>query len=161
MSIDQEKKNISLYSPHLIELMQAVFDKGLPFRFQAKGGSMSPFIKDSDILTLARFSGDYSIGDVAAFVRPEGKKLVVHRIVAKKNNAYLIKGDNGFGQDSLIPKENILGRVIKVDRGTKNISFGLGPEKHLIAFLSRTNLLPVLFFLPRMSLSLLRKIRNF
>ena len=35
------------------ELMTAVLTRGVPFRFQASGVSMSPFIHDNDVITIA------------------------------------------------------------------------------------------------------------
>jgi hypothetical protein len=154
------KREISLYSPHLIELMRAVFDKRLPFRFQARGYSMSPFIRDEDTLTVARFSGDYSVGDVLAFVRPGLQKLIVHRVVARRKGTYCIKGDNGFEIDRFVPGGNILGRVINVERKGQRVSLGLGKEKILIAWLSRSGLMPYLFFFSVRVLSFLKGNRN-
>ena len=92
----QAEREIPLYSPHLIELMRAVHEKGGVFRFQARGFSMSPFIKNEDVLTIAPPDSVYETGDVLAFIRPQSQKLAVHRAVARKKDAYFIKGDNNF-----------------------------------------------------------------
>lgn len=124
------------------KLTQTVLDKGVPFRFQAKGVSMSPFIKDGDIITVFPLSGVLPrLGDVVAFVNPGTAKIVVHRVVGKKNQTFLIMGDRSRTTDGLVSKTNILGCVMKVERNGKAISFGFGPERILIAFLTRTGLL--------------------
>ena len=133
---------ISLSGQSLVGLVQAVFEKGAFFRFQAKGSSMSPFVKDGDIVLLAPLSrGHLRIGDIAAHVSPGTGKLIVHRVVGKQNRDFLIKGDNTPDADGFVPKENILGRVTKVERNGKRVFLGLGPERLLIAFLNRRNLL--------------------
>lgn len=131
----------------LIELLRAVLDKGVPFRFRAKGFSMSPFIKDGDVITVSPLTdGLTRPGDVVAFIRPEMKKLVIHRVVEKKDEYFHIKGDNTPDTDELIPETNILGRVTRVERNGKEIFFGLGPERFLIAFLTKRGLLSPLFY---------------
>jgi signal peptidase I len=132
--------------PDLIELLQAVLDKGVPFRFRVKGFSMSPFIKDDDVITVSPLSNDLiHSGDVVAFIRPEMKKLVIHRVVGKQGEYFHIKGDNVPDTDELIPKANILGHVTRVERNGKKIYLGLGPERFLIAFLTRRGFLFPLF----------------
>jgi len=136
---------LKLSGPALVELLRAVLDKGKPFRFRAKGFSMSPFIKDNDVITVFPLT-DASIrsGDVVAFIRPEMKKLVIHRVVWRKGEYFHIKGDNIPHTDELIPETNILGRIVRVERNGKEVFFGLGPERFLIALLVRMRIFPAL-----------------
>ena len=131
-----------LSGPALFELLQAVFDKGMSFRFKAKGFSMSPFIKDGDVVTIFPLAGaSPRLGDVVVFVHPEMGRLIIHRVAGKRGDSILIRGDNTNDADGLIPKANILGRVTKVERDEKEVFLGLGPERILIAFLTRKKLL--------------------
>jgi len=128
---------LALSGPAIAELLRAVLDKGLPFRFEAKGASMLPFIRNDDLITVSPLSGNTPrFGDVVAFVLMETGKLRVHRIVGKKGNSFLIKGDNNPDADGLIPKSDVLGRVTKVERDGKQVFSGLGLERILIAFLT-------------------------
>jgi len=132
---------LSLSGPALNELLRSVLDKGAPFRFRAKGFSMSPFIKDGDIVTVSRLSGaSPGLGDVVAFLHPGTEKLVIHRIVGKNSKSYIIKGDNMSQGDGPVTEADIMGRVIRVERNGKKVFLGLGPEKFLIAFLTRSGL---------------------
>ena len=119
--------------------MGAVLERGKSFRFQAKGWSMSPFILDGDLISVSPISNaKLKTGEIVAYINLRSNKLVVHRIVSVQQNAYLIRGDNQADQDSeLIPPENILGRVTRIERAGRNIRLGLGPESALIAKLSR------------------------
>ena len=150
---------LKLSGADLIELLQAVLDKGAPFRFRAKGFSMSPFIKDDDVITISPLTdGSIRSGDVVAFIRPEIKNLVIHRVVEKKGKHFQIKGDNIPDSDELIPATNIMGHVIRVERNGKEISFGLGPERFLIAFLTKRGLLlPLLHPIWRMIRPVVRR----
>lgn len=107
---------------------------------------MSPFIRDGDVITIAPIiNHNPGLGEVVAFTRPDTGKLVVHRIVAKRNDHALLVGDNiSDTPDGIIPMNKIIGRVINVERKHKHIWLGLGPERFLIAWLSRSRqLLPL------------------
>ena len=127
----------------LLELMMAVLSRGVPFRFKAKGWSMSPFIRDGDVITIAPINRQKpGLGDVVAFTRPDTGQLVVHRIIAKQGDHYLIVGDaTPDNPDGIIPPNNLMGCVTCIERDHKRIWLGLGPERFLIAWLSRTQLL--------------------
>jgi hypothetical protein len=129
---------------------------------------MSPFIKDGDVITIAPVrpshrnqhfrtpspipSGEapgvrtYGIGQVVAFVIPVDRKLVVHRIIGRHESRFLIQGDNLHGPVAdMIHRDDILGRVVRIERGRKRVRLGLGPERYAIAVLSRAGLLlPIL-----------------
>ena len=136
------QEELSLTGKALNELLQAVLDKGVPFRFKAKGFSMSPFIKNDDVITVSPLES-FSLypGQIVAFIHPQTRKLNVHRIIKKKGHSYLIKGDNSFKTNGHIPIKNIMGHVTRIERRGKKVHFGLGPERHLIAFFSSRGLL--------------------
>lgn len=121
---------------------------------------MSPFIRDGDILTIAKSSDKYMVGEVVAFERLCHNKLVVHRIVGLKNDRCLIKGDNGYKWDGFVSLQNIIGRVVKVERKGRDVFAGLGTASPTIAWLSRYNFLPVLLFMPRLYLKIIRRIKG-
>ena len=125
----------SMPSAAFAELMAAVLDKNAPFRFTAPGFSMSPFIRDGDVITIA--PGRLRYGDVVAFVNPCHGKLTVHRIVHVSRAGYLIKGDNTPELDGRMPRSNIIGRVIRVEHRGRQVRLGLGMERIVVAFLSR------------------------
>ena len=102
---------------------------------------MAPFIRNGDIICISPIANnDPSIGEVVAFTQPETNKLIVHRIIGKQSTSYIIQGDNAPEcPDSAITRENILGRVTSIEREGKRLSLGLGPERYLIAYTSRTS----------------------
>ena len=146
----------TISGPDFVEVIKAVIERGSSLRFTAKGYSMTPFIKCGDIITISPLKDKIiAIGTIVAFINPENNKLVVHRVIARARNGYLIKGDNVFEADGLIPQCNILGRVKRVEHKSIAIPLGLGPEKKLIALLGRTT--PVIPF----SMIAWRNIRDF
>ncbi len=147
----KNKQEFSFTGEVRIELIRAVFAKGALFRFTAKGFSMSPFIQDNDVLTLSPLCrSSISIGKAVACACPDQNKLVVHRVIGKKGNHYLIKGDNLPQPDCLMNKEHILGCVTAIKRNNKTVFLGLGLERVIIAFLSRSGILQLILWLLRL-----------
>ena len=131
-----------IHNEDFAELMITVLEKGKSFRFQAKGGSMSPFIKDQDIITVKPIQPEtIHKGDVLAFVNPNQQKLNVHRVVAIKNGKYLMKGDSAHSPDGWIKRDQIIGKVDAIERGGKTKKISLGVEKFIVAYLSQKNVL--------------------
>jgi signal peptidase I len=120
---------------------------------------MYPFIRHGDVITITPLSDNLPrYGDVVAFVRPRTFALVVHRVVGKRDDAFLIKGDNVACFDEPIPTASILGSVTKVERDGKEIYLGLGPERLLIAFLTRRGILsPLLLLVYKLARLIVRK----
>ena len=140
--ITKKGKELPLSGTALIELLRAVLDKDALFRFRAKGFSMSPFIKEGDVVTVSPLWGDSPrVGDVVAFVSPYVEQLMIHRVLGKKGDHYFIKGDRAPEPDGLVPITNILGRVKKIERHGKEVLLGLGPERVIIAFLTRNGVI--------------------
>jgi phage repressor protein C with HTH and peptisase S24 domain len=146
-----KRGKLFLSSQQLEQLMRGVLDKGAPFRFQGKGFSMSPFIKDGDILTIGPIQRCApSFGDVVVFTNPHNGRLIIHRIIGKKAGSYLTKGDNAPEEDGLISREAIVGLVTSVERDGKKLFLGLGPDRFIIAFVTRNGLLSLLNLLWRL-----------
>jgi signal peptidase I len=151
--VTSNQSSRSMPNAAFAQLMKAVLDKGAPFRFEAGGYSMSPFIRHGDLITVGPSPSLFRRGDVIAFMSPETGKLTVHRIIrVSPCRGYLIKGDNTPAPDGRVKQSAIIGRVIRVEHRGKRVRIGLGPERALLAFLSRIGLLPSLVrFLWRLS----------
>ncbi len=150
---------LSLSGAALAELAEAVLRRGLPFRFQARGWSMAPFIRTEDVISLAPLQGESPrLGDVLAFVHPQSGAFVVHRAVKKISTGWLMRGDGNLTDDDPSPVTHFVGRVAQVERKGKPVWAGLGPERCLIAFLSRRNWLqPMAAFGVRAAQKVLRR----
>ncbi len=98
---------------------------------------MRPWIRSGDILTISPLSKKGpKLGDVVAFSAVENS-LIVHRVVGIKEQKYLVAADNATSYDGFFPVNVILGRVAGIERRGKKICVGLGPERVLIALLTR------------------------
>ncbi len=142
---NRKKGDLKIPGPALVELLRAVLDKGVPFRFRAKGFSMTPFIKDGDVITVFPLEGSRPrLGDIVAFTHPVTKRLCIHRMIGKKKDNFILKGDNVSGIEDIVTLNSLLGCVKLVERNEKQAFLGLGPERFLIALLVRTRILPTL-----------------
>jgi ribosomal protein S18 acetylase RimI-like enzyme len=161
----QQIEDRPISGPALLELLRAVLDQGAPFRFQAPGFSMAPFIRDGDVVTIAPLNGRAPrVGEVVAFVQPARGRLALHRVIARRGATWLIRGDNSPEPDGLIPRENILGVVTRMERDGRTVRLGLGGEGRLIAWLNaRDWLLPLktkLYFPLRVASAILRRLQQ-
>jgi ribosomal protein S18 acetylase RimI-like enzyme len=131
---------LSLSNPGQLALLERMAERGVPLRTSVRGFSMHPFICDRDILIITPVDEyELILGDIVAFTNPDSGRLVIHRIIEKTATGWLLKGDNCLEADGVIDEKKIIGRVTCIERGEKEIRFGLGIEKKLIAFLNRCN----------------------
>ena len=123
----------------LLELMTAVLSKGCSFRFKAKGWSMTPFIRDGDVIKVDPINAHpLQVGQVVAFHSADERCLVVHRIIARTDTGYLIQGDSAMGEsDGIVRQDQLLGQVSRVDREGRRVWLGQGPGRGVVAWLSR------------------------
>jgi hypothetical protein len=136
----------SLSPALVVSLLDGVMARGHTCRFRAGGGSMFPFIRDGDIVSIEPLVGAPRLGDVLAFRRGPctgADNLVVHRMVGRAAGGYRMRGDSyPHGHtDGVIAAEALLGRVARVERGGRTVHLGLGPERAAIALLARAGLL--------------------
>jgi hypothetical protein len=121
---------------------------------------MAPFIRDGDVITVSPLRHNLSaVGEVVAFVHTDTGKLVVHRVVARHGKALIIRGDNivEFYHD-MVPSEKLIGRITRIERNGRSVWLGLGPERFIIAWFSRTGwLMPLRLWLASRLRPLIRR----
>ena len=122
----------------LDHLAVTVLDQGAAFRFHAHGHSMSPFIKDGDIVTVVPVhdaSSDIRIGD-AVMARLNERRVVVHRVTRvtrdQQGLVYRLQGSANIKPDGDVPVQDILGRVISIRRGTRRRDVGNRWERYIV-----------------------------
>jgi peptidase S24-like protein len=93
------------------QLADEVIAKGLSFRFEARGESMFPTVRDGEILHV-RPAGRSRLkaGDMVLF-RTDGK-FKAHRIIRKQGQFLVTRGDASLDADHLITTQQIVGTVI-------------------------------------------------
>jgi hypothetical protein len=116
---------LELKGPDFQNLASQILGSGHRLRFQASGGSMHPFIQDSDILEVAPLAGRRIHCGNVLLVDAGEDRLLVHRVVktGRRNgiSIYLIESDICSSPDGWFRLENMLGRVEVVERGSQRI----------------------------------------
>jgi ribosomal protein S18 acetylase RimI-like enzyme len=124
-----------------LELLRAMMERGLPLRTKVHGFSMMPMIRDEDVVTIVPMAGrDPRLGEVVACVLPH-EKLVLHRVVAREDAGWLLRGDNCRDSDGVVAAEEILGSIARVERNGRDVHHGTGLKGAGIAWLSRAGAL--------------------
>jgi phage repressor protein C with HTH and peptisase S24 domain len=125
-----------------LELLRGMVEHSRPLRTAVRGFSMSPFIRDDDVLTIEPMNTHAPrVGEVVALTLPDSGRLAIHRIVARAGTGWLVRGDNCPKSDGVAARENIIGRVVRVERQGREVRLGLGAEARLIAWLQRAHVL--------------------
>ncbi|RLC78281.1 MAG: signal peptidase I [Chloroflexi bacterium] len=113
----------------LRELFGELLKEGKGIRFQARGCSMYPSIRDEEFITVVPVElSELKVGDILAFQDKESKKIVVHRLIKIEKDdgvpSLLISaGDNLTSPDPPIcPSEYILGKVVRIERDGREIN---------------------------------------
>ena len=91
---------------------------------RVRGSSMLPWVRPGDV-AIIRQAGidDVRCGDVVLFKHES--RLFVHRLVEKQGTLrearFLAKGDAHPGPDGIVDRDLVLGRVVRIYRGKKQI----------------------------------------
>lgn len=89
--------------------------RGHRVRFQARGDSMHPAIRDDDYLEVQPL-GDAPIrrGEIVVMLADRG--LTVHRVLAQRGDQVFARGDNAPADDPPLHRSRVIGRVVGVER---------------------------------------------
>ncbi|MEN6559329.1 MAG: S24/S26 family peptidase [Acidobacteriota bacterium] len=121
-------------------LIRAVLERGRPCRYEARGSSMHPAVKDGDVVTLRPVgAAGPRLGDIVAFVLPGTEAVRLHRVVGIADGRYLLKGDNGLVDDGEVGRQDILGAVVRIERNGRALRVGPGFLAAGLARLSRSS----------------------
>lgn len=99
------------------------------------GPSMYPTLKSGDGLILYTYTSfdDVNIGDIIIYPHPEKPFDVVHRIIKKKDNEVITRGDNNNKIDPyFIEYESIIGKVISAKRESRSFELLSGRRGYLL-----------------------------
>jgi len=136
------RKGTALSGHDVGGLVRDLLRDGLPVKVAVTGSSMVPFIRAHDVVCLRPGPGGDLLGGVIAFLRP-GERLVVHRVIARTGAGVVTRGDASPETDEPVGWGDVLGHVTGVERRGQPVGLGLGPERALVAVLSRWGLLQV------------------
>ena len=93
---------------------------GQRVKMSLRGISMLPTLREEDVLTLEPLAGEPQVGDVLLFRYGGGH--IVHRLVKREDDTYVMQGDNCYGTEK-VGRKDIVARVVEVMR----------PDGHVVA----------------------------
>ena len=94
----------------------------LPVRITLRGWSMEPLIRmNTDYVTVMPLDTLPQIGDIVLFADQNGTRYVIHRVWDMNNQNVLTWGDNCLAPDGWIPIEEVLGKIVLIERGKRKI----------------------------------------
>lgn len=107
---------------------------------RVRGSSMLPWVRPGDVAVIRRAGiNEMRCGDVVLFKRES--RLFVHRLVEKHgapgDARFLAKGDAHPGPDGMVDRELVLGRVVRLYRGDKQIDLDSSRQLALGLMISR------------------------
>lgn len=98
-------------------LPEKLLENGISLRIRVTGASMFPIVRTGDKITI-RHEKSPAVGDIIVFRRED--RMVCHRLVRtfEKDGIkhYQTRGDAFYSPDEPIVGEQILGKVIRIDR---------------------------------------------
>jgi len=107
--VGEDKAHSSLFGA----LSRGLLSTGLGFRFQARGRSMEPAIRDGEILWVEPCSPrGLRKGDIVLFA--EGANFRAHRLMVAdaERDIFITRGDAGLERDEALCGKQVLGKVV-------------------------------------------------
>jgi hypothetical protein len=103
----------------LLPLLREAFAQGSAVRLTVKGGSMWPFVKAGDVVTLEPASGPpFRLGD-PLLVRQEDGVCLLHRVVRREADRVYLAGDHSQQREGPFTPTQVLARAVSVSRGAR------------------------------------------
>jgi hypothetical protein len=103
----------SLIAPNIqmLDLIEDLLKEGKTVRLKIKGGSMSPLLKDglTQVDLSSPLNKEIKPGALVLFKYGEG--FILHRIIRRKNNNLVIRGDNLFQSQEKAEIKDVIGIV--------------------------------------------------
>src|SRR5437867_9676058 len=112
------------------EITAELLRRGAYVRFRAAGASMQPTIEDGELITVAPVVPEsVKRGDILLYQNE--RSVVAHRVVGVVKGTvtinggdsppYLMRGDASVSCDPPVAREQVIGRVVGVQRGGRNL----------------------------------------
>lgn len=121
----QAERGFDLESPDFLERSRQNLSRSLTVEICMSGSSMSPAIKDGDLVTIEPIpDGRINQGDIILY-QSRFDTAVIHRVVrierSSNDRTVITRGDAATQNDLAIPFTQILGRVKHIERAGERI----------------------------------------
>jgi len=112
-----------------VKICTELLHQGHQIKFKAPGDSMYPTIWDRDLITVEpQKSSGICVGDIVLYHHENG--VVAHRViniqvpqpsVPSTQHLFLFRGDAAIHDDAPVTSEQILGKVVSIERNGRRI----------------------------------------
>lgn len=116
--MENAKKKISLNE--IYPAIKETLNYGGTVELPITGTSMFPLLKAGRDTVIIKAGTNYSVCDIIFYRRDDGH-FVLHRIVGKDKDGYILCGDNQTVLEKGITEKNIIAKVIEIHRNGKII----------------------------------------
>ena len=103
--------------------LRAILDAGHTARFVARGDSMHPAIRDGEAVYVEPCTAPLLVGEVVLARAARG--LTAHRIVSLRQRLgeieIVTRGDNCLRKDPPLTRDEVVGRVVSVERNGSHL----------------------------------------
>ena len=131
----EKTETLNLKREDFASIAQGVLSRGRVLRFRAKGGSMSPFIRNGDIVEVVPVKGKINLGDVVLYRSSHGNSII-HRVIQRGKESIITKGDSVPSSDQPVLFRKVLGRVLSIEKNGWRIRLDKPAWKLLNIFLA-------------------------
>ncbi|MDR7666851.1 signal peptidase I [Methanosarcina sp. Z-7115] len=134
----------------IIDFYKEILNTGTFLRIPTKGHSMKPLIKNgSNIIIKKANLTKITKGDIILFF--DGQRLIAHRVIRKSkhdgNTKFIVKGDSTLHFDKPVYSKDILGKVVKIENGSKIINLDNTSGKTInIIFTNISLVITIIYF---------------
>ena len=107
----------------LLDLTTELLSQGATVRFRPSGRSMYPSIREGELITVEPVAArDVQLGDIVLYRSSKG--LIAHRVVSSSRDTlvFRLRGDASLSCDQPVAAEQILGRVVQVERNGRSVA---------------------------------------
>lgn len=96
-------------------IVRAALERGQRVRMTVNGSSMTPFIRDGDVVELEPLDAALTLGDIVLAESAAGH-YVIHRIVRLVGDRVWLGGDAQTQREGPVPRQAVLGRAVAASR---------------------------------------------
>ena len=126
-ALSPQSSNLSLHS--FVKVCTELLRSGHGVKFRAPGDSMYPTICDRDLITVEpKKPSEVCAGDIILYYHENG--VVAHRVirvqkpqssVPSTQDLFILRGDAAIKDDDPVGSEQILGKVVSIERNGRRI----------------------------------------
>ncbi len=112
----------------MVSLLRQALQQGEQPTLKVISGSMSPMIMKNDLVTLSPIDFEtLKKGDIITLTQREA--LTTHRVVSRRNDRVVTKGDRNSSLDEPVTKNQIIGKVTQIKSQQFNKTIDLEASK--------------------------------